>query len=280
MGPRDTRAVQRDRLAGSVMLLVAGLGLLVAIVSVIVGWRLVSDLDRGLGGSLELTADVLVSVDESFAVAEEALGILAVGVSDAEGAVRSLARSLDEGSVALTTATQLTGGEVADALESVERSLPAVQNAAEAIDDTLATLEALPLGLDYRPEQPLGDTIAAMREHLGALPDQLREQARQVATVRDELTAATQGTVATADTLTAFHDRLVAVETLIDDYASTTGDARVLIDVQRDTLRSGTARAHTIVILLGGMFALMQIVPLYYGMSLRGSIPGLDRRPT
>lgn len=266
--------------AGRVMLVIAVLGVLASLVGGIVAWRLVGDLDRGIGQSLELTADALVTVDDSFAIAEDALGILLVGVADAEAAVRSLSASMREGSAALESATQLTGGEVADALESVEQTLPAVQSAARAIDETLAALDALPLGLDYSPDRPLAETIGELRDELRDLPDELREQAAQVELMSEELTSATADTEATADSLAALHDRLVDAEGLVADYSLRTGEARSLVDEQGDVLASSAVRARGVVVMLAVVFALGQFVPYHLGTSLlaraRTTIPPAD----
>jgi DNA repair ATPase RecN len=259
------------------MIAIAVLGLVVSLVGTVVGWQLVGDLDRGVGQSLELTGEVLVTVDESFTIAEDALEILTAGVDEAESAVRSLSRSLEEGEDALASATALTGGEIADALESVERSLPDVEAAANAIDDALRTLDALPLPFDYDPERPLGDTIGDLRTDLRELPDELREQAAQVELMSQELSAATAGARATADALAQLEDRLGAASELIADYVLSTGDARALVDEQREVLATSVRRARALVLAFGLMFALSQFVPLYLGLGLAG---GTGSSPT
>lgn len=267
-GPRDEWPMVSPLHAGRIMLVIAGLGVVASLVGGIVAWRLVGDLDRGVGQSLELTADALVTVDDSFVIAEDALGILLVGVDDAERAVRSLSASLREGSAALESATQLTGGEVADALESVERTLPSMQTAAGAIDETLGALDGLPLGLNYSPERPLAETIGELRDELRELPDELREQAAQVERMSTELTAATTNTEATADSLAALHEQLLEAEALVADYALRTGEARALVDDQREALASNARQARAVVVLFAVVFALGQFVPYHVGSSL------------
>jgi DNA repair ATPase RecN len=256
--------------AGRVMLTIAALGLVVSVVGTAVGWRLAGDLDQGVGQSLELTADVLTTVDESFALADDSLEILGEGVGEAERAVRALSASMREGAGALEGATDLTGGEVADALESVENSLPDVESAAEAIDDTLAALNALPFGVSYGPDRPLGETIGELREELRELPDDLREQAAQVEQMQEELTEATEGTAATARSLAELEEQLEAASELIDDYASSTGEAQGLIEEQREVLAASATRTRMMVLAFGVVFALSQFVPLYLGWSLLG----------
>jgi chromosome segregation ATPase len=257
---------------------IAILGLVVGVVGTVIAAQLARDLDRGVGQSLELTAAVLETVDDSFVIAEDALDILLEGVVEAEAAVRALSRSMAEGQDALVAATELTGGEVADALENVERSLPAIQSAANAIDGTLAALSALPFGLAYDADEPLGASIGALREDLRGLPQELRAQAEQAERTTSELSAATAGTLATADSLGELDDRLADAAELIGQYALRTGEARTLVDEQRDALAGSASRAQVMVVAFGVMFVLSQFVPLYLGLALLGRAEVLGER--
>jgi chromosome segregation ATPase len=265
-----TSIVLSPLLAGRLMVGIAILGLVVGVVGTVIAAQLARDLDRGVGQSLELTASVLETIDDSFVIAEDALAILIEGVAEAETAVRALSRSMAEGQDALTAATDLTGGEVADALENVEQSLPAIQSAADTIDATLAALSTLPFGPAYDADRSLGASIGELREDLRGLPEELRQQAEQVERTTTELTAATAGTVATADSLAELDDRLVDASELVGQYALRTGEARALVDTQRDALTSSASRAQVMVVAFGVMFVLAQFVPFYLGFALLG----------
>lgn len=276
MGPLVERPYVRPDAAGRVMLGVAGFGFVVSVVAAIIGWQVVGELEEGLGQSLEVTAGVLATVDESFVLADDALVILGDGVGEAETAVRALSRSMQEGQAALDGATELTGGDVADALESVEASLPAIQSAASTIDRTLGALSSIPLiGLDYDPERPLGETIGELRRELQGLPDELRSQAEQVEATTDELREATRGTAATADALAALDERLDDVGVLIGQYAGSIEEARAIVDDQRDGMAGSTSQLRWMILAVALAFALAQFVPFYLGTTLvRGaSIP-------
>jgi hypothetical protein len=252
----------------------------VAVLGTIVGWRLVADLDRGIGQSLEATGNVIATVDESFVVAEDVLAILADGVEDAEGAVRALGRSMQEGEEALLAATRLTGEEVADAIEGIEEGLPAIESAAQAIDDALGALSGLPFGLAYDADRPLAASIRALREDLRDLPAELRDQADQVRRTADELTAATTATVATADALVRLDESIADATGLVGDYAAQTGDIQVLVETQRESLAVSARRAQRMVVAFGLVFLVGQFVPLYLGLQLiRGPLPAVREEP-
>jgi hypothetical protein len=267
--------------AGRIIVGIAVVTLAVTVVGTIVAQHLVRDFHVGVAQSLELTADVLDTVDESFVVAEDALVIIGEGVSEAENAVRSLGGSMEEGQVALDQVTDLTGVEIADAIEDIEEALPAIEQAATAIDETLATLSLLPFGLTYDPERALGSSIGEIAEGLEGLPDELRAQAEQVERTREELTDATASTLATADSLAALDERLDVAADLVGGYAARATDAALLVDEQRDALDTTAARARILIIAFGLLFAIGQFGPIYLGMALaRGMVTTLhDRSP-
>lgn len=265
-------------MAGRVMVGIAVLGLVASVVGTVIGRQLVVALDDGMGQSLELSADVLATVDESFAVADETMGLVEEGVAEAQVAVRALGNSMAEGRAALDTATELTGEEVAGTIEAVEEALPAVEEAATAMDRTLSALDALPLGVPYDPEQPLGESIATMRAELEGLPAELRAQAEQTESVSRELALASESTLASADTLDSVQGSLSEAAALVEQYAGSATEARALVARHQDSVEASTRRASLAVLGLGVVFAVGQFVPLYLGVALlRGDL--VRRRP-
>ena len=262
--------MMRPELAGRIMLGIALVGVLLSLVATAVAWALLGELRAGMGQSLRVTSDVLETVDESFVVAQDSLEILAEGVAEAETAVRALSSSMAEGQAALSAAADLTGGEVADAVEDVEQGLPAVEAAADTIDDTLGALSALPiLPFSYDPARPLGETVGALREDLAGLPAELREQAAQVERTGSELSTATAAALATADSLGELGDRLADASAIIAEYGAQAEEARLLVDDELGSLESSTRWARLLVLAFGLLVALGQFVPLYLGQALR-----------
>lgn len=260
-------------IAGKTMIGIAVIGLLASLVGAVVGRQLVVDLDRGVEQSLVVAAELVETLDRSFEAADDGLEIVIDGVTEAEAAVGALGRSLQEGQGSLEALTQLTGDEVADALAALESTLPAVEQAADTIDQTLGALSALPLGLDYGADPPLGESIGEMRRSIAGLPDELREQAQQAERTSDELTEATERTEATAAALAQLAERLEVVAELTSDYAGHAAEARAVIAEQQEALAHSGTRAQVLVFTFSAVFALAQFVPLYLGLALvRGTL--------
>lgn len=252
---------------------VAIVGLLTSVVGAVIGRQLVVDLDRGVEQSLVVAAELIETLDSSFEVADEGLEIVVEGVVEAEGAVRALGRSMEEGQDALDALTTLTGEEIADALAALESTLPAVEQAGDTIDQTLGALSSLPFGLDYRADPPLGESIGEMRQSIAGLPQELRNQARQAERTSGELTEATARTQSTADALGDLAERLETVSELTSDYADHASEARAVIEEQQASLATSGTRAQILVLAFAGVFALGQFVPFYLGLALlRGGL--------
>ncbi|MEX2563374.1 MAG: hypothetical protein WD358_08950 [Nitriliruptoraceae bacterium] len=260
-------------IAGRVMIGVGIVGLIASLVGGVVARQLVTDFEQGVEQSLALSAQVLETVDDSFEAAADALEIVTGGMADAQGAVDALGRSMAQGQIALEALTVLTGVDIANTLDALEATLPAVEEAATTIDRTLAALSALPFGPSYSPDRPFGETIGELRESIAGLPDELRNQAEQAGRTVDGLTSASEHTAATAAALGAFVERLETVSDLVDQYAQRTAEAREVVEEQRDALAVSASRSRLLIVGLAGLFALSQFVPLYLGIALsRGQI--------
>jgi ABC-type transporter Mla subunit MlaD len=265
-------------LAGRIMVGIGIVGVVASLIGTIVAQQLVRDFHDALVRSLDLTADVLDTVDESIVVADDAVRIIGVGVHEAERAVRSLGGSMHEGQRALDAVVALTGGNVADALDDIDRALPSIERAADTIEDTLTALGSLPFAPAYDPDQRLGRTIGDLRAGLAGLPEELRGQAEQVERASGQLADATAGAIATADALAELDERLDDVADLIRGYAGRTADASELVDTQRTLLAGTAARARVVIVTFGVLFALGQFVPVYLGLGLMRDGEGAEAR--
>lgn len=264
----------RPDIAGRVMLAIAIIGLVVSVVGTVVGRQLVTDMEQGVGQSLALTSEVLVTVDDSFVVADEALDTIAAGIVDAEVAVRSVGGSLATGQVAVDAVAGLASNEIAGAVDTIEGAMTAVERAAGTIDDALAALGSLPFGPTYEANRPLGRAINQVTAALSGLSDELRDQAEQIERTSEGFAEAADGMIGTADALAELETRLDAAATLLRAYAERTAEARVLVAEQQDVLAASAGRFRVTLIAFGIAFALAQFVPFYLGWSLlRGAWP-------
>jgi hypothetical protein len=255
-------------LAGRIMLGVGVIGLVVSVAGVVVGHRLLNEIELALHRSLVLTADSVEALEASVAVAGETTAALEQGLAQAERTTRSLSSTLGDGEEVLTSAAELTAEQIAGSLENVEASLPALIQAAAVIDRTLTALSALPLGPRYAPDEPFDQSLRSVQGSLRGLPQDLREQASLIRDAGGNLGEVRRGTTAIAADLAAIRRGLADATELLSRYAATATEASVLIDDTRAGLTTQMRMARLLLTVLGLSLATGQIVPLSIGWAL------------
>lgn len=258
----------RPRLAGRVLMAVGAFGVVASLAAGAVGSALVAGVDETLRSSLALTDDALEALDASVAVADETVVVVRDGLAGLEETARGLEPSLTRGGTLMSDAADLTGTSVADSLDAVNASLPALTRVAGAIDRTLTAVGQLPFTQGYAPEQPLDTSVRDLETNLAGVPDRLREQAQLLAGAGDDLSAAGGDVTAIADDLAALRTSMEDAEGLLTGYATTAGDARALLADSAADLGRRAALARVAVWALALTVAAGQVVPLWLGREL------------
>ena len=256
------------RRVGRLMIAVGMCGVLAGVAAVAVGLWLLTDLQDLLGRSLGLSAQSLTAVDSSLAVATESVTVVQEGLGDAEITSRGLQGSLTEGAALLEETARLTRNDVAASLESVERSMPALIQVGGTIDTTLRTVDQLPLGADYSPQEPFDVTLRALQEDLAGLPDDLREQADAIAAAGGTLRKVGGQSVAVADSISEVRSSLDDAGRVLGEYQTTASDARGLLDQTEADLARRLLVVRVLVVVLGLIYCAGQVLPMYLGYRL------------
>ncbi|MBA2578273.1 MAG: hypothetical protein H0V05_16815 [Euzebyaceae bacterium] len=267
--------------AGRVMIGVGIFGVVAGLVGTIVGVQLVDQLDSALNRSLTLTSDSLETVESSLVLAEETVDLVNDGLTDAERTARDLETTMQEGERLLTSTAELTGTQVADSIEAMERSMPALIQVATAVDASLSALSELPFGPGYNPDQPFDESVRDLQTSISGLPDELREQALLIEGAGANLGEAGRGATAVADDLAAIDAGLAEALVLLGDYTAAATDARQLLATTADDLERQANISKIMIAALGLTIALGQVVPLFVGWELlqgrRGEVKRAER---
>jgi hypothetical protein len=256
---------------GRILRAIGLVGVGCGLIAVGIGLWLLHDLDVLLGRSLILTAESLGTVDSSLDVATESVATVSDGLAQAERTSRGLEDSLEEGADLLDETGRLLRGDVASSLESVRRSMPALVQVGGTIDDTLRAVDRLPVGPTYDPDEPFGETLETLQEDLDGLPDDLRDQADTVNEAGENLrTVGRQGELI-ASAITDVRTSLDDASAVLNEYRATAGDARDLLQQTTDDLERRLLVLRVLVVLLGLVYCLGQLLPLYLGHRLAGA---------
>lgn len=258
MSPRVQRAI-----AG----LAAAVGLLVAIV----GPVMVGRLGAAASESLAVTSEAVGAVAETVEVAASSIATVRSSLGAVSDAAADLSDTVDATTEVLDEVAALTSTEIPESLEAFQDSLPALVSVGGAIDSTLRTLSFF--GVDYDPDRPFDEALAALGESLEGVPERLRAQSVNLA----EATGGIQGVVTNtndiARSIAALDGDLQETETLLSEYRVTTGQAARLISEAEDEVRLGVIVSQVLLLLFGLAFAATQLPALLNGKDDGASQP-------
>lgn len=263
-GPRSIR----PQTAGRVLQVIGAVGVVAGLVGAVVGLRLLGLLDDALEDSLGVSAAAVDALGASVEVAGETLQALDTTLADTARTTRDLGTSLTDAEAVLYATADLSEDDIAGGLAAVQDSLPALIQVASVIDTTLNALSAVPFGPDYDPNEPFPDSLRALQGELDGMPEALIEQAELIRDGADSFGTVRRGTGDIADGLDELHATISSAGDLIDDYATTAGDARDLVTGNQAALDRQLSWARGLVVLLALSFVAGQAVPLGIGWLL------------
>jgi hypothetical protein len=162
----------------------------------------------------------------------------------------------------------LTRTEVAQSLEAVQQTLPTLIQVGGTIDGTLRTIDQLGVGTEYAPEEPFDETLRALEQSLGGLPDDLREQANSIDAAGDNLRTVGTQSVEVAGAIGDVRSTLEEAGAVLGEYQSTAGQAATLLDGTRTDLGQRMLLLRILVVALGIIYCAGQLMPLYLGHRL------------
>lgn len=267
MTVEGTNVVSRT-VAGRVMLGVGSVGVAVSIVGSVVGLRLLTELDGALEGSLGLTAQAVEAVSSSVELAEDTVVLLEGSLQQTESTTRDLAVAFEDAETLLGATADISQNQVAGSIEAVERVLPTIVDVATVIDRALMALDAVPLGPQYRPQEPFDDSLRSLQEEMAGLSGELRQQAALMHEGQESLGDVRTGTEAIADDLATLHETLGSALGILRDYSATAVEAGDLLGGSDARISRHLALSRVLVVVLGATVLAGQVVPLGIGWLL------------
>ncbi len=264
-----TAALSRDdpglRRVGRLLRTVGIVGVAAGLIAIVIGLWLLHDLDGMFGRSLRLTSDSMATVDSSLAVAAESVALVEAGLGDAERTSRGLEESLSEGADLLAETARLTRSDVAESLESLKRSMPALIQVSSTIDTTLRAVDELPVGPEYDPDEPFDESLRALQDDLDGLPGDLRRQADAIDEAGENMAVVGRQSVGIADSMQDVRSNLRRAGRVLSEYQATTGQANELLERTQADLGRRLWILRSLVVALGLIYCVGQILPIYLG---------------
>jgi methyl-accepting chemotaxis protein len=232
----DRPTLPETGLTGSAMARYAGITVVVlSVAGLVAGLILVQGLGSYTRASISVSQSALEAISETIeAVDEVAL--------DTSANIAAASRSVDEASTAVDGAISglddlatLLDEDIPETIESIQTSMPAAIQAANAVDGTLRALSFF--GVDYDPQEPFDESLSRINSALGSLPDEIRAQSESVR----ELIPAGETLVVEIDQLSAQLDglgeSLGEFTSLAETYESTIVEAENAIELADGSIR-------------------------------------------
>jgi len=269
------------KLIGFLLLLIGVLGVALSIAGIYFSDQIVSALGDGLDSTLKLTADSLVTVEDTLALAQTTVGDVNAGLDTVGVTADDLAKTLADTRPLLDQITQVATEDVPANIEAMQATIPNMAEVAGVIDDTLITLNAFKidesilgininydLGVNYQPTVPFDETVTALGSSLDDMPDQLRGLQPNIETASDNLAVVSADIYAIADDLAVINGRIAEVEPLLGDYIGIVGDINGAVTTTREQVNT-QLNTVSLALKIGLIWlGLMQFAILYLGWDL------------
>lgn len=230
-----------------------GFGLLLAVVGPLVVGR----LGTAARDSLAVTGEALDAVAETVDVAASSIGTVRSSLDSVSAAAADLADTVDAGTEVLDEVAQLTATEIPESLEAFQDSLPALVSVGAAIDRTLRALSLF--GVDYDPDRPFDEALAALGDSLEGVPERLRDQSSNLEAATEGIGGVVDNTTDIAASIASLDEDIRVTEELLGEYRVTTGRAARLVTDAESDVRIGVLAAQILLAVFGLVFAATQL---------------------
>jgi ABC-type transporter Mla subunit MlaD len=261
------------RTIGKAMIGIGVLGIIVSVAGVVIGNQLVRQVEDSVDDSLVITGDALAAVNDSIELTAATVTTLRTGVGTLTTTLTAVRDSVGQTATALDNSTEFLSGSLPESLDAVAAVLPTIESIAGTIDDALRLASRAPFGPDYDPERPFDEAIGELSTAIAPLPEQLRQLSADTEGLSGSATEIATELDALSTTVEALDDQLAQVGRLVDRYARTASEATTLTSESRADLEQSARETRTLLALLGLVFALGQIVPIWLGVVLLGDGP-------
>ncbi|MGA9531167.1 MAG: hypothetical protein WBR18_00465 [Anaerolineales bacterium] len=174
----------RGRL-GALVSAAGGLGLILSLALLVAGPLFSIRLGQWAEVQMHSMADRARALAVTSRSSRSALSAGAVSLYDARDTLLTVEASLGNLDPLLSSTRVLLGDELPSTIDATEAALLSAQQGAAAMDRVLRGLSLF--GLDYDPELPLDQSLAATAEGLAPLPDSLQAVEKELRTSQQDL---------------------------------------------------------------------------------------------
>lgn len=270
------------RIIGLVMVLTGILGIALAIAGIYFGRQGIDQIGAGMNGGLGLVLDSLTAVQDSFALAKTAVDETSNSLTTVEFAVRDLSLTIGNTGPLVDQVSTVASSAVPDSVVAIQNSLYPTAELADQVDATLRQLSAFELqqsflgfelnfdlGINYEPNDSLGERLIDVADSLDGVSEELRALEPLFAENAANLDMMGESIELIADDLAVINQVVIAdVNPILDQYVQVITQVETAVgQIQRNLdsyLRIGKLVLTVLMIWLG----VLHLAPFYVGWEL------------
>jgi hypothetical protein len=261
------------RILGVIIILTAVLGLVACVGLIVVGPQTFDRVATDVDASLSAASSTLDTVSETLRLAQVTSAQMSTGLKTAELSIYSTAKTISETRPLITSTGQLLTGDLANSIDSVQATIPTLSKLADQIDKTLAVLSqaqilGFGLGIEYNPDEPMGQSIDAIGKSFDGIPARLRGMTGSISTANVNLSTMSTNLVAIGVDLREINTSLAKYPDLFGKYLESAASARQRLQALQVELRNDLQLVKTGLIVFLVWLGLAQLAPLYIGFEL------------
>ena len=224
----EVLVIEPTRPGASVFARYAGMGIVVlSALALVGGLILVQSLADDARASVSASKSALEAIGETVATVDEVASETASSLDAASASIAQVSSTVDEAVITLEGVADFLEVELPETLQTVQRSMPAAIQTANAVDSTLRTLSLF--GVDYDPEEPFGDSLSRVNTALASLPDEVRAQSSALRGLIPSTSQLAVESERLAESLTELGESLDGFAALTDQYEITLTEAETTI---------------------------------------------------
>ncbi len=268
---------------GAVIVLVGLAGLASGMYGVVWLQKAAEDAERDIASGMDFGIESLEVVSDTLQVLIQTVEDTALVFDSAVESSEQAADTLQEIQPGVQEMNAIVASDLPESIQAIQNTMPAVEQAAAAIDSTLRTLAGFQwsatipvvnyelgfgLGVEYDPPVPLDESIQQVELALSELPAQLASIETSLADTERNLGESASSIAQLGESLQAVSADLEAASAVLEEYEDLIGRASNQV---REVRRDIRQKVQGVRIVSSGVLiwlALSQIAPLYLGCTL------------
>lgn len=205
------------RWLGWTWVIAGALTVVAALVGAVVGFVVIGDVTAAAKDSVTVTRRVVATVADTTAAVHGVFASAGASLRDVQGTMSDTSITLTRAAVVTRQLGTVVTEEVPASVESVRAALPGLIDTAGVVDTAMRGLSFL--GVDYRAEVPLDESLAEIDGQLADIPLLLRAQQASLDGIAADLGELSSATLEVGDDLGTIRARVADASTVLDGYA-------------------------------------------------------------